>query len=58
METRHILVTSYEDGTHEIFCEWYAHFWPKDSVGDDGKVSIPRASKFLFTIVNIRLSKG
>jgi hypothetical protein len=46
METRHILVTSYDDGTHEIFCEWYAHFWPKNSAGDERKVSIPRAMVF------------
>lgn len=45
METRHALVITRPDGTHEIFCEWYAHFWPKGR-GEEGKISIPRAMVF------------
>jgi hypothetical protein len=45
METRHCLVITRPDGTHEIFCEWYAHFFLKGK-GEEGKVSIPRAMVF------------
>jgi len=49
METRHCLVVSRPDGTHTIYCEWFAHFWLKDVKEENGeqkKVIIPRGMVF------------
>jgi hypothetical protein len=45
METRQSLVITRPDGTHELFLEWFAHFWPEGR-GEEGKISIPRAMVF------------
>ena len=48
MEGRHFIVaSSVEDGTHVVYCEWYAHWWLVGKDGRDGeKITIPRSMVF------------